>query len=200
MIFKSKLQIATFLLLTVVAIGVVGYMTIADDNFVDSLYMTIITMSTVGFGEIHKFSTETKLFTIFLILISIVVYGYSVTAITEYLASSNFFQIQKYKKVEKEIGKMENHTIVCGYGRNGKQAVNKLRQFNEPCVVIEKRMNEIADLQRDGVLYIEGDATNDDDLKKLRLDKAKSLITALPSDADNLFVVYLRVSLIKTLQ
>jgi voltage-gated potassium channel len=189
MIFKSKLQISTFLLLTVVSIGVTGYMLIAEDNFVDSLYMTIITMSTVGFGEIHKFSTETKLFTIFLILISIVVYGYSVTAITEYLASSNFFQILKGKKMGKEIDRLENHTIVCGYGRNGKQAVNKLRQFNESCIVIEKRMDEIADLERDGVLYVEGDATNDDDLKKLRLEKAKSLITALPSDADNLFVV-----------
>jgi len=189
MIFKSKLHISTFLLLTVVSIGVIGYMTIAEDNFVDSLYMTIITMSTVGFGEIHKFSTETKVFTIFLIVISIVVYGYSVTAITEYLASSNFFQILKYKKVEQEISKLENHTIVCGYGRNGKQAVNKLRQFNEPCIVIEKRQDEIADLERDAVLYVEGDATNDDDLLKLRLEKAKSLITALPSDADNLFVV-----------
>jgi voltage-gated potassium channel len=189
MIFKSKIQISIFLLLSVVVIGVAGYMIIADDNFVDSLYMTIITMSTVGFGEIHTFSTKTKIFTIFLIVISIVVYGYSVTAITEYLASSNFFQLLKYKKVKQEIGKLENHTIVCGYGRNGKQAVNKLRQFNEPCVVIEKRVNEIADLERDGVLYIEGDATNDDDLKKLNLEKAKSLITSLPSDADNLFVV-----------
>jgi len=189
MIFRSKLQISTFLLLTVVTIGVAGYMIIAGDGFVDSLYMTIITMSTVGFGEIHKFSTETKLFTIFLIIISIVVYGYSVTAITEYLASSNFFKILKYKKVEQEIAKLRNHTIVCGYGRNGKQAVNKLRQFNVPCVVIEKRLNEIADLERDGVLYVEGDATNDDDLLKLGLDRAQSLITALPSDADNLFVV-----------
>ena len=189
MIFKSKLQISTFLLLTVVSIGVTGYMNLADDNFVDSLYMTIITMSTVGFGEIHKFTTETKLFTIFLIVISIMVYGYSVTAITEYLASSNFFQILKNEKMEKEIDRLKNHTIVCGYGRNGKQAVNKLREFKEPCIVIEKRMDEIADLKRDGVLYVEGDATNDDDLKKLRLEKAKSLITALPSDADNLFVV-----------
>jgi voltage-gated potassium channel len=189
MIFKSKLQISIFLLLVVISIGVFGYMFIAGDNFLDSLYMTIITMSTVGFGEIHKFSTETKIFTIFLIVISIVVYGYSVTAITEYLASSKFFQLLKYKKVEQEIDKLQNHTIVCGYGRNGKQAVNKLRQFNQPCVVIEKRINEIADLERDGVLYVEGDATNDDDLKKLGLERAKSLITALPSDADNLFVV-----------
>jgi voltage-gated potassium channel len=189
MLFKSKIQISIFLLLSVIIIGVLGYMLIAGDNFVDSLYMTIITMSTVGFGEIHKFSIETKLFTIFLIIISIVVYGYSVTAITEYLASSKFFQLLKHKKVEQEIDKLKNHTIVCGYGRNGKQAVNKLRQFNEPCVVIEKRLNEIADLERDGVLYVEGDATNDDDLVKLGLERAKSLITALPSDADNLFVV-----------
>ena len=189
MVSKSKLYISLSLVFTVISIGVVGYMLIANDNFVDSLYMTIITMSTVGFGEIHKFSVETKLFTIFLILISIVVYVYSVKSITEYFSDGIMFKQLKEKKVQKKIQKLKNHTVVCGYGRNGKQAVDKLKQFNEPCVVIEKRKDEIADLERDNVMYVEGDATNDEDLNRLGLDKAKSLITALPSDADNLFVV-----------
>jgi len=186
---KTKLYISIILLTIVLTIGISGFMFISNETFIDALYMTIITMSTVGFGTLHKLTEAEKLFTIFLIVISISTYGYAVTAITEYLTQSDFFKLLKYKKVHQKIQKLENHTIVCGYGRNGKQAVNKLRQFNEPCVVIEKRTNEIADLERDGVLYVEGDATNDDDLKKVGLEKAKSLITALPSDADNLFVV-----------
>lgn len=187
--FKSRLYTSFVFVIIVIAIGVTGYMTISNDNFVDSLYMTIITMSTVGFSEIHALSVQGKLFTIFLIIISIVVYGYTFASITQYFSNSDMFKLLKEKKVQKQIQNLKNHTVVCGYGRNGKQAVGKLKQFNQPCVVIEKRKDEIADLVRDGVLFIEGDATNDDDLRRLNLDAAKSLITALPSDADNLFVV-----------
>ncbi|MBI9042131.1 TrkA family potassium uptake protein [Lutibacter sp.] len=189
MVAKSKLYISSVLLTTVLVIGIGGFMFISNESFVDSLYMTIITMSTVGFGTLHELNQTEKLFTVFLIIFSIIVYGYSVTALTEYFANRNIFQILKIKKVQQEIQSLKNHTVVCGYGRNGKQAVAKLKQFNQPCIVIEKRKDEIADLERDNILYIEGDATNDDDLKKLGLERAKSLITALPSDADNLFVV-----------
>lgn len=189
MIAKSKLYISILLLTLVIFIGVVGFMIVSKESFIDALYMTVITMSTVGFGTLHKLNQNEKLFTIFLILISITTYAYSVKALTEYFASGQFFQNLKQKKVQQEIQNLKNHTVVCGYGRNGKQAVAKLKQFNQPCIVIEKRKDEIADLERDNILYVEGDATNDEDLKKVGLERAKSLITALPSDADNLFVV-----------
>mgnify|MGYP000861487938 FL=1 len=189
MVVKSKLYVSILLLALVIFIGVGGFMIVSKESFIDALYMTVITMSTVGFGTLHKLNQDEKLFTIFLILISITSYAYSVKALTEYFASGQFFQILKHKKVQQEIQNLKNHTVVCGYGRNGKQAVAKLKQFNQPCVVIEKRKDEIADLERDNILYIEGDATNDEDLKKVGLERAKSLITALPSDADNLFVV-----------
>lgn len=189
MIVKSKLYISFFLLGAVLTLGISGFMIISEESFIDSLYMTIITMSTVGFGTLHELNETEKLFTVFLIIVSILVYGYSVTALTEYFANRNIFQILKDKKVQQQIENLKNHTVVCGYGRNGKQAVAKLKQFNQPCIVIEKRKDEIADLERDNILFVVGDATNDDDLKKLGLERAKSLITALPSDADNLFVV-----------
>jgi len=175
--------------ISIEAIGTVGYMLLGGEDFLDALYMTVITTTTVGFGEIHPFSPAEKIFTIFLIIVSVIMYGYFITAITEYLTTSNFIQNLKLKRVKNEISALNNHTVVCGYGRNGKQAVDKLKQFNEPCVVIEKRLEEIKDLEKDGILYIEGDATKDEDLSKAGLEKAKSLITALPSDADNLFVV-----------
>lgn len=189
MIFRPKLYISIYLLLIVIAIGVSGYMLLSGDSFIDSLYMTIITMTTVGFGEIHPLTGYEKLFTIFLILISIVVYGYSVTALTEYLANGKILELLKYKKVQQKIQKLKNHTVVCGYGRNGKQAVKKLSNFKMPCVVIEKDKELLAELERNNILFIEGDATDDEALEKASLENAKSLITALPSDADNLFVV-----------
>jgi len=189
MVVKTKLYISLFLLTIVLAIGVVGFLFISNETLIDSLYMTIITMSTVGFGTLHELNQTEKLFTIVLIILSIGVYGYSVTALTEYLANDNFFQLLKYKKMQKTIQKLQNHTVVCGYGRNGRQAIVKLKKFNMPCVVIEKNKTIIEELDLNNILYVEGDGTDDKTLNEAGIIKAKSLITALPSDADNLFVV-----------
>ena len=189
MTYKFKLYISIGLFISVVTIGVSGYMIISDDTFLDSLYMTVITMTTVGFGELHPLNDIEKMFTIFLILISIVVYGYSAKSLTEYLANGNIFKQLKHKKVQQKIQNLKNHAVVCGYGRNGKQAVVKLKNFKMPCVVIERDKELIEELERENILYIEGDATDDEALEKAALHNAKSLITALPSDADNLFVV-----------
>jgi voltage-gated potassium channel len=164
-------------------------MILSEINFLDALYMTIITMTTVGFGEIHPLNEQEKIFTILLILISIVVYAYSVTALSEYLVNGKLLQLLKLRKVQQKIQNLKNHTIVCGYGRNGKQAVIKLKNFNMPCVVIEKDKALIEQLERDNILFIEGDATQDESIQKAAIHNAKSLITALASDADNLFVV-----------
>jgi voltage-gated potassium channel len=189
MIFKTKLYVSIIFFISVVSIGVIGYMILSEANFLDSLYMTIITMTTVGFGEIHPLNEHEKIFTIFLILLSIVVYAYSVTALSEYLVNGKLLQLLKLRKVQKKIQNLKNHTIVCGYGRNGKQAVIKLKNFNMPCVVIEKDKALIEQLDRDNILYVEGDATQDESIQKAAVHNAKSLITALASDSDNLFVV-----------
>ncbi len=189
MIVKTKLYISMLLLITVLSIGIIGFIIISNDTFIDAAYMTIITMSTVGFGTLHELNQTEKIFTIILIILSIAVYGYSVTALTEYLAKDNFFQLLQYKKMQQKIQKLKNHTVVCGYGRNGRQAIVKLKKFNMPCVVIERNKDLLEELDRNNILYIEGDATGDEALEKAALENAKSLITALPSDADNLFVV-----------
>lgn len=189
MMFKQKLHISIILLTIVVLIGITGFMFISNSSFVDALYMTVITMSTVGYGTLHELNTTEKIFTIFLIILSIVFYAYSVTALTEYLLNENFYQQLKRKKVRKKIHKLKNHTIVCGYGRNGKQAVIKLRNYKMFCVVIERDKALIEELERENILYIEGDATVDETLENAAIQNAKNLITSLASDADNLFVV-----------
>ena len=188
--FKSKLYSSLVLITLVITFGTIGYTMLSDVDILDALYMTIITMSTVGFREIEDFGASEKLFTIVLILVSIVVYGYSVASLTEYLASSKIFQRLKLRKVQQSIQNLKNHSVVCGYGRNGKQAVAKLKKFNVPCVIIEKDKELIEELDAANMLYVEGDATNDNILIKAGLIDAKNLITALPSDADNLFVVF----------
>ena len=188
-IFKSKFQKALFLLVLVITIGVLGYMFLSGYSFVDALYMTVITVSTVGFGEIEPLNAQEKLFTIFLITISIISFGYTVSAFTEYIISGQLFQQLKLKKVQKKIEKLNGHTIICGFGRNGKQSMIKLQNYKQDFVIIEKADDVINTIDLDGYLNVQGDATTDEVLIRAGIERANNLITALPSDADNLFVV-----------
>lgn len=158
-------------------------------SFIDALYMTIITITTIGFGEVHPFGTGEKIFTIGLIVSSLFTFGYAVSLFSEYLISGQFFDQLKTKKVQKKIEKLQGHTIVCGYGRNGKQAISKLHSYNQKLVVVEKYDDIIKELDEHEILNIQGDATTDEALLKAGILNADYLITVLPSDADNLFVV-----------
>ncbi len=188
-VFQSKLYKAFLVFLLVIGIGVFGYMFLSDASFTNALYMTVITITTVGFGEIHPLTEKEKLFTIFLILMSIVSLGYAARVLTEYIANGEVFKKIKSKKVQKKLEKLKKHAVVCGYGRNGKQAAVKLRKFDKPFVVIENDDERIAELEEEGLLFVKGDATRDEILIKAGIQNAASLITALPSDADNLYVV-----------
>ena len=189
MIVKSKVVKIGSLVISSITIGTIGYMWLSGYNFVDALYMTVITVTTVGFGELQPFSPEEKIFTIFLILTSITIFGYAVSAFSEYLVSGKLFEQLKHRRVEKQIGYLKGHTIVCGYGRNGQQAILKLGNYNKEFVVVEKKKEMIETLDAQDILNIQGDATLDETLIKAGIEKASFLITALPSDADNLFVV-----------
>tara|TARA_R110002049_G_scaffold25194_1_gene88557 strand:- start:6532 stop:7530 length:999 start_codon:yes stop_codon:yes gene_type:complete len=188
-ILKSKIDKIALLVVLIIAIGTIGYMWLSNYNFVDALYMTVITVTTVGFGELQPFSPEEKVFTIFLILTSITIFGYAVSAFSEYLVSGKLFEHFKHRRVEKQIGHLKGHTIVCGYGRNGKQAILKLGNYNKKFVVVDRNKEIVEGLDAQGILNIQGDATLDETLQRAGIEKASFLITALPSDADNLFVV-----------
>ncbi len=187
--FSQKILTAIVLFIGVILIGLVGYSSFFGFSFVDSLYMTIITITTVGFGEVQPLNDGSKLFTVFLILTSISVYGYVVTVVSEYLSNNTLMEEIRLKKTVKKISNLRGHTIVCGYGRNGRQALAKLKSFKKDCVVIEKNPELLREIEEEGVLYIEGDATDDHSLEKAGIINAENLITALPSDSDNLYVV-----------
>lgn len=186
---KFRIYRAAILFLGAIIIGVFGYTYLFDFSFIDGLYMTIITITTVGFSEVNPLDTGGKIFTMFLILTSISIYGYVVTVVSEFLSNSTLMEELKKNKMLKKIGKLEGHTIVCGYGRNGRQAVAKLNNFKKSCVVIEKNPELLKEIEEEGFLFVEGDAADDDSLLEAGIGQAASLISALPSDADNLYVV-----------
>jgi len=188
-LFRSKIYTAVLLLVTVLSIGIIGFKIISGYTWIDSIYMTVITITTVGFGEVNPLDDFSKIFTIFLILASIVIVGYAITVITEYILSKNNVEDLKHKKMQKQIDSFKDHIIICGYGRNGKQAAIKLAAYKKPFVVIEKNKEVEARLQVDNVPYIIGNANEDEILIQAGVDRASCFITALPSDADNLFVV-----------
>ena len=188
-LLRSKFQKALLLIVLILTIGTFGYMFMSGYTFVEALYMTVITISTVGFGEIQPLNDQEKLFTVFLITTSIISFGYTVSAFTEYIISGQLFQQLKLKKVQKKIEQLEGHTIICGFGRNGKQAMVKLKNYKQDFVIIEKDEDVINTIDRDGFLNVHGDATLDEVLIRAGIKKASNLIAALPSDADNLFVV-----------
>ena len=174
----------------VIFAGTGGFMLLADYDFVDALYMTVITVTTVGFKEVQPLDLEAKLFTIILIITSVTIFGYIVSVITDYISNNKLMEEFKYKKVQKAIDKMENHTIVCGYGRNGKQAMTRLKSYKKNCVLIENDPELIAEIEMEGgILFVKGDATDDEALISAGVRRAANLITTLPSDADNLYVV-----------
>ncbi|MEI6866648.1 potassium channel family protein [Flavicella sp.] len=148
------------LFLGVILLGVLGYTSLFDFSFIDGLYMTIIT---VGFSEVNPLSYEAKLFTVFLILISISLYGYLVAVVSEFLLNGNLVVEQK-KNILKKINKFEGHTIVCEFGRNGWQTVAKLNNFIKSCVVIEITFELLKEIEEQGFIFIEGDATDADNL------------------------------------
>jgi voltage-gated potassium channel len=187
--FKSKFYVALVLLVLTLFIGVLGYRFIADYDWVDAIYMTVITITTVGFAEVNPLTPEAKIFTIFLILGSVVIVGYAITVITEYIINKSTSNSFKQKRVQKQINNLKDHIIVCGYGRNGMQAVEKLRAYNKPFVIVESDEEIVERFEDENTLFIKGNANEDEILIEAGVERAHTLITALPDDADNLFVV-----------
>ena len=188
-IFKSKLNTAVVLLFFLVVAGVVGFKFISEFSWTDAIYMTVITITTVGFGEVQPLDYNAKLFTIGLILASAVIVGYALKIITEYIISKNDINELKQKKMQKKIDAISNHVIICGYGRNGKQAAKKLQAHNRSFVLIEKDETVSQKIEDETISYIIGDAREDTVLIRAGIHRASCLICALPNDSENVFVV-----------
>ncbi len=182
--------ISFFILLLISASGVLGYMVIENYKFIDAIYMTIITIATVGFREVTPLSPTGKIFTVIIIIMSFGVFAHVLSNFTRYIVNGVFSNYYKINKVKKRIKALSNHVIVVGYGRNGKQTVEELTNQGEKVVLIETKKERIDYIQNEtDILFIQGDATQDEILIEAGIQRAKALISALPIDADNLYVV-----------
>jgi voltage-gated potassium channel len=184
---RRKFIFAVSLVVLVASFGTVGYMLLEGWNFIDSLYMTVITLASVGFKEIHDLSLVGRIFTIILIIGGVGTVAYALTAGAKIILEGELQEVYGRRRLEKKIKELKNHYIVCGYGRMGKIICRELREKNIKFVIVEKQP-ELHQENRD-LLIFPGDATKDEVLKELGIEKAKGLVSVLPTDAENLFVV-----------
>lgn len=188
-LFKNKVYLAISLLVLLLLIGILGFRFISDYSWVDAIYMTVITITTVGYGEVIPLDEGSKLFAVFLIITSVAIIAFSLSVITDYIVNKSNPEFIKNKKIKKMISNLENHVIICGYGRNGKQVAQKLLAHNKPFIIIENE-KEIAEKYNSlETPLIFGDANDDSALIQAGIYKANCVIAALPDDADNLFIV-----------
>lgn len=178
------------ILLIVWFFGTVGYVVIEGYSWFDAFYMTIITVATVGYQEVHPLTHGGKIFTAFLIITSFGTFAYAVSSITKFVIDGEFNEFFKNRKLNATIQGLTDHVIICGYGRNGRQAAQVLKKHNKRFVVVENDPKITTSLNhRFSELVIQGDSTQDETLIKAGIMRAKALITTLPIDADNLFIV-----------
>jgi len=175
----------------IILIGIFGYMAIEGYTFMEALYMTTIAITTVGFSEVRPLSDSGRLFTVFLLITSWITFAWAIARITQFVITGEIYKYFKTRKNMKAINQLNNHVILCGFGRNGQQAARTLKNHNMPFVVIEKEEGSMEKALPffPELVYLVGDGTDDDLLKKAGIEKAVALITALPVDADNVFIV-----------
>jgi voltage-gated potassium channel len=177
------------LLLSILCAGVLGYHYLEGWPLFDSLYMTVITLATVGYGETHPLSIPGRTFTMFLILGGMSIIFYAITEITTFVIEGEMTGIIRRRRMNRQIDKLKNHYILCGAGRSGVHVLNELRKTGRNCVVIEKDPEKVKHLLNEHVPVVEGEATEDHVLRSAGIDRAAGLVSALPNDKDNLFVV-----------
>ena len=174
-----------------IALGTAGYMLIEDWNMLDALYMTVITVSTIGYGEVHAVSQPGRIFTLVLIVLGVGFFLYVIGNVVQFLVEGRIRIVLGRHKLDKQINQLNNHYIVCGYGRMGRALCKYLTQKHLRFVAIEKNVDRIPVMNEDGILYIAGEATAEENLLKAGLKNASNLITALGTDADNVFLILL---------
>ena len=198
----NRLLLAIILSVLSLVIGMMGFTLIEHYGLIDAFYMTVTTVATVGFGEVYPFSQAGRLFVSFYILYNLVVVAYLVSVLSAFIFDGELRKIYKMIRTDQEIKRFSGHVIVCGFGRNGRRAYQELRANGARVVVIESDqvlMKSVTegrtgedynddDLPGGAIPTVFGDATTDLVLKQAGVERASALITALPKDADNVFV------------
>ncbi|MBP7864746.1 MAG: potassium channel protein [Acidobacteria bacterium] len=179
---------AVFLMLAIVVVGTGGFRILMGWSLVDSLYMTLTTLTTIGFGEIHPMGVKGRVFTIGLLLVGVGTALYVLTLGAQVLVEGHVRNLFRRRKMERAVSRLENHVIICGYGRMGRIVGEELRARGVPFVVIEGVPELARKIQDDDLLVIEGDATRDETLRQAGVERARAIACVVDSDAKNLYI------------
>lgn len=185
----NKTLLSLILLVALLLTGSLGYVYIEGASFFDGLYMTVITITTVGYGEIIHLSPAGKYFTMVLMLTGVSFVLYVFSRVTEAVVEGGLRKVFGRINMDKKLARIENHYVVCGFGRIGKVICQSLTDNKRQFVIIENDPVEIKEIVRKGYLFIEGEASDDEILEKAGVKRAKGLIAVVSSDADNVYIV-----------
>lgn len=177
-----------FSLAGIIVVGVLGYVIIEGWNFLDSIYMTVTTITTVGYREVHPLSDGGRIFSIFLMLGGVGGALYTLSGIVGYVIEGNLGTVWERRKMQKKINNLKEHFILCGFGRVGEEIARTFHEEEVPFIVIENKPECVARLEKSEYIYLEGDATTDDVLKMAGIERARGLIAAVGSDTDNTYI------------
>ncbi len=183
-----RLKWGLCILATIIVAGVIGYVVIEGWSFIDALYMTIITITTVGYAEVHPLTTAGRIFSIFLIMGGVGGALFVLSIIVGYIIEGHLGTTWGRRRMETNIAKLKEHFILCGYGRVGQEIARIFNEEGAPFVVIDKAQERIASAEKDGYLYVLGDATSDEVLKEAGIERAHGLVAAVGDDADNVYI------------
>ena len=183
-----RLLFGICVLVFIVAIGVIGYELIERWSFIDALYMTIITITTVGFAEVHLLSEGGKIFSIFIIIGGVGSALYILTATVQFILEGQFGITMGRRRMKAKIARLKGHFILCGYGRVGQEIARTFSEERAPFVVIENNEERVAKAEKDGYLCLLADATSDEVLKQAGIERARGLVSAVGNDTDNTFI------------
>ncbi|HDX9587285.1 TPA: potassium channel protein [Bacillus pseudomycoides] len=182
---RKQLIIAIICMCFIVMIGTIGFMMIEEISLFQAFWMTMITVLTVGYGDAVPLTKAGKIFALLIIPIGIGIVTYAIGVVAAMIIEGNLFQAMRRKKMEKQIAEMKDHIIVCGCGRVGLQVVQELREKNMPFIVIDREESVLAEQK---LLYVHGDATDDEVLHKAGITRAAGLVAIVASDAENVFI------------
>ncbi len=185
----KHIAMAIFFSIVILAIGTIGYMLIEGWSLLDAFYMTVITYSTVGYGEVHAISEAGRLYTLFLIFIGVGFFMYVAGSVIQFMVEGNIRTVLGRRKLDRKINRLKNHYIICGYGRIGKVICETLNRAHIDLVVIESNEKPVPEMSTDQILYLWGDASAESLLLQAGIQRARGLVAALGTDAENVFLV-----------
>ena len=186
---KKKLKIILYAFVFLLAFGVIGYMILLKVSFVDALYMTVITISTVGFGEVGTSSDASELFSILMIFLGVGIVGYTFTTVVAMFVEGKVGDLWKGSKMDKKISKLENHYIICGSGELAEVIINKFIKEKLDFVVVTDKKDDLHEYSHQDILVVEGHSTEENILEKAGISKAKGLLATLDTEVDNIVTV-----------